>query len=123
VLLAQVDRLLQGGSSRAEPEGHTSVAPVELVLYVTAGATASARARRNVESVLARFDPATYLFSVCDLAEDPLRGERDRVVFSPTLVKHRPEPRTWLLGDLANADALQDLLLLCGAVLAPASPR
>jgi CheY-like chemotaxis protein len=109
--LDQVARLLE---ARVLPEDATSAAIVELVLYATAGSTLSNRARRNLESVLERFDPATYQLAICDPATDPLRAEDDRVVFAPTLVRRGPQPG-WFLGDLSNTAALHDMLLLSGA--------
>ena len=35
-------------------------------------------------------------------------------VFTPTLVKRRPEPRAWILGDLSDPSVLTDLLHMCG---------
>jgi hypothetical protein len=35
-------------------------------------------------------------------------------VFAPTLVKRSPGPRTWVLGDLADAAVVVDLLKMCG---------
>jgi hypothetical protein len=36
------------------------------------------------------------------------------VVFTPTLVKRRPEPRAWILGDLSDPAVVTDLLHMCG---------
>lgn len=113
VFQAQVDRLLgrPDGPERSPPAGP----PGEFVLYVTGDSALSRRALRNMESALERFDPASVRFTVCDLAKDPLGGEADGVLFSPTLVKRRPAPRCWLLGDLSNLKALGELLAACGA--------
>ena len=53
-------------------------------------------------------------FAVYDLAREPERAEADHVVFTPTLVKRRPEPRAWILGDLSDPSVLTDLLHMCG---------
>ena len=47
-------------------------------------------------------------------AEDPERGERDRVVFTPSLVARCGGLATWVLGDLADRTLLLDLLHVCG---------
>jgi DNA-binding response OmpR family regulator len=88
--------------------------PVELVLYVTADSPASQRARRHLESALVPFDPAQVRLEVCDVGEDPARGEADRVVFTPTLVARSGGLSTWVLGDLADRTMLLDLLHVCG---------
>lgn len=87
---------------------------VELVLYVSPSSPACAQARRNLESVLAAFDPAQIKYSVCDLVRDPMAGEPDGVAFTPTLVKRYPSPRTWVLGNLRETEVVGDLLRACG---------
>jgi CheY-like chemotaxis protein len=87
---------------------------VELVLYISSSSPASIQARRNLERLLARFDPAQVKCSVCDLGREPLAGEEDRIAFTPTLVKRLPEPRMWVLGNLRETDVLSDLLRVCG---------
>jgi CheY-like chemotaxis protein len=122
VFLRQVEETLGGGpatSARPEPPPPTTTEsgspPVELVLYVSSdSAVASARARRNVEKILEDYDPAQFRLSICDVAADPTLGEEDRVTFIPTLVKRRPEPRAWVIGNLSNPEVLEDLLLFWG---------
>jgi hypothetical protein len=87
---------------------------VELVLYVSSASAASIQARRNLERVLVGFDPGQIQYSICDLGQDPLAGEADRVAFTPTLVKKYPEPRMWVLGNLREADIVADILRACG---------
>jgi hypothetical protein len=112
--LDQVRRLLPGAPRAGTPGGDVDAA-IELVLYVTPGTPASSRARQNLDQVLATLDPAGVSVSICDLTQQPLRAEADGVVFSPTLVKRRPAPRTWLQGDLSNTAMLREVLLLSGA--------
>jgi hypothetical protein len=103
-------RLAEAGS-----EGHAGgAACVELVLYVSAESAASQRARRNLETALADFGRAEVHLEVCDVGEDAARGERDHVVFTPTLVARCGELATWVLGDLADRAVLTDLLHVCG---------
>lgn len=86
----------------------------DLVLYVAAGSSASARARHSMETVLRRFPDCAIRFTVSDVADDPAQAEEDRIVFAPTLVKRSPGPRAWVLGDLADATVVVDLLKFCG---------
>jgi hypothetical protein len=51
---------------------------------------------------------------VFDLAVDPARAERDNVIFTPTLVKHRPPPQAWIVGDLGDPAVVSDLFHMCG---------
>ena len=123
IFLRQVEETLGRGSRRrapAEPAGATAIeptgaAPVELMLYVSAAsAMNSATARRNIEKILEGYNPDRFRFSVRDVASDPTLGEEDRVTFTPTLVKRRPEPRAWVIGNISNPEVLEDLLLFWG---------
>ena len=87
---------------------------LELVLYVSPRSPASLRARHRMDEVLAGFDAAAVRFEVCDLFKHAASAERDRVVFTPTLVKRSPAPRAWILGDLTSDDVVRDLLTMCG---------
>ena len=93
------------------PRGHP---PVDLVLYVSAASTYTSTAIRNCETLLKRFDAACVHFEVCDVSRHPERADEDSVCYTPLLVKRRPLPRTYLVGDLSNATMLLDLLSACG---------
>jgi CheY-like chemotaxis protein len=96
------------------PQARAEGARIELALYVSRLSPASLRARRNMDALLAGYDPRQVRFEVCDLALKPDEAERDRVIFTPTLVKRRPGPRAWVLGDLSDATVVMDLLTMCG---------
>ena len=53
--------------------------------------------------------------TVCNLSDDPASGERDRIAFTPTLLKRVPEPPMWILGDLSHPEPLVELLEFYGA--------
>ena len=91
-----------------------AAAEVELVLYVSSDSPASLRARRHLESALSRFDPGRVRLEICDVAQDPARGEADHVVFTPTLVTRCGGVASWVLGDLGDGAMLMDLLHVCG---------
>jgi CheY-like chemotaxis protein len=108
------------GEERRRAGSASGAPPVELMLYVTSAA-ASVIARRNVEKILGGYDPRRFRLSVCDVAANPTLGEEDRVTFTPTLVKRRPEPRAWVIGDLSTPEVLEDLLMFWG--VDPLEPR
>jgi len=116
-LMSQVRRVL-GASGKVPapppPAADGGAAAADLVLYVSAGSAASARARRNMESTLRSFAGSRVRYAVCDVGEEPAKAEEDQVVFTPTLVKRSPDPRAWVLGDLADAAVVIDLLKMCG---------
>jgi DNA-binding NtrC family response regulator len=87
---------------------------VELVLYTSAASEKSAKALKAIQQVLSRYDAAQVSFSVCDLAERPARATEDGIVFTPTLVKRGPGPRTWIVGNLEQPGILVDLLEVSG---------
>jgi circadian clock protein KaiB len=91
-----------------------AVTPVELALYVSLPWPSSLKAHRNLQKVLAGFEPSQVRLIVHDLAKDPARAEADGIVFLPTLVKQSPEPRAWVMGDLSDRRVLSNLLLMCG---------
>jgi two-component system response regulator GlrR len=82
---------------------------VDLVLYVSAHSLASARALDILKTAILHASPGVRL-TVCDLATDPEAADADNVVFTPTLVKRQPLPRTWILGDLTRPETVKDLL-------------
>ena len=67
-----------------------------------------------MRSILADYDTSQVDFRVCDLTEDPAAAARDRIIFTPTLVKRSPAPHVWVLGDLAKPEVVTDLLHMCG---------
>jgi hypothetical protein len=99
-----------GSASDGSRRGAKPAPRIDLVLYVSAASENSRRALSSVRAVLARFKASQVKFSVCDLAVDPERATDDLVVFTPTLVKRAPGPRTWLVGNLEHDEALMDLL-------------
>jgi CheY-like chemotaxis protein len=116
-LMSQVERVL-GASGKvravAPPPADGGAAACDLVLYVSAGSAASVKARRSMESTLRAFAGSAIRYVVCDVAEEPVKAEEDQIVFTPTLVKRSPGPRAWVLGDLADAAVVIDLLKICG---------
>ena len=50
-------------------------------------------------------------------ASIPERAEEDAVCYTPMLVKRQPLPRTYVLGDLSDTDAMLTLLASCGLEL------
>ncbi|HET7746655.1 MAG TPA: response regulator [Vicinamibacteria bacterium] len=115
-LVRQVRRLIPRapGPPPAPPPGPAAGGPVELVLHVSAGSMASARASQVARGVIERYPPARVRLTIVDLADDPRPAEEDHVVFTPTLVKRQPEPPLWVVGDLGDEGVVADLLHTCG---------
>lgn len=96
---------------------HGVLEPVELelVLYVTSTSQESHKAIRNLHRALKPFDKRRFRLTVIDVAnggdEEWYQSlEADRVIVTPTLVKRRPGPKTWIVGTLAPIDAVEQML-------------
>jgi DNA-binding response OmpR family regulator len=87
---------------------------VELVLYVTAGTTASENAQQQLGDLTRHLSVETLSLLILDVATHSEEAEADRVVFTPTLVKRRPAPPTWVIGDLSLKAQLKGLLEIWG---------
>jgi len=119
--LLQVQRIF------ASPEGPPPLkdrrqapsARVELALYVNKVWVTSTRARENLDQILDRFVRAQVALQVFDVADEPLAGEEDQVVFTPTLVKRSPPPRAWVVGDLSDHKVVMSLLDMAGVARRP----
>ena len=103
------------GAAASEPaDARPAAGGVGLRLYISPASPPSSKARRNIEKLLGRFQDAHIDFEIFDIALEPARAESDNVVFTPTLVKHTPEPKAWILGDLSDPAVVTDLLRMCG---------
>ena len=117
-------KLRRGYRGTSRPPLHRTVASdngrprkgirLELVLYTSAASEKCQRAVRTVRRVLERYNASQVSFSICDLSDRPSSGDEDSVVFTPTLVKRGPGPRTWIVGNLEQEDPLIDLFDVSG---------
>jgi CheY-like chemotaxis protein len=98
----------------ADRSGGRPRARIELVLYTSPESDKCQKALRTINQVLERFNLSQISFTICDVAKNPRRADEDSVVFTPTLVKRGPGPRTWLLGNLDQPEVLVDLLEVNG---------
>jgi DNA-binding response OmpR family regulator len=91
-------------------------AELELVLYVTSTSQESHKAIRNLHRALKPFDENRFRLTIIDVAnggdEDCYQSlEEDRVIVTPTLVRKKPGPKTWIVGTLSPIDAVEQLLI------------
>jgi CheY-like chemotaxis protein len=90
---------------------------IELVLYVSPESLPCARALGMMRRLLGAYDRRRIRFAVCDVAADPVQAESDHIIFTPSLVRRSPRPRTWIIGDLAQPRVVDDFLQASGARL------
>lgn len=76
--------------------------PGHLRLYVTDSTVLSERAITNARAVLSGELAGQYELEIVDVLEHPEAAEEGRIVVTPTLVRHRPEPVRHLVGDLSD---------------------
>jgi len=105
-----VTRGLSNDRSRPSPK----TAKIELVLYVSASSEKCQKALRTIRDVLQQFNTSQVHFIVRDLSGVPASADEDAVVFTPTLVKRGPAPRTWIVGNLDQPELLVDLMEVSG---------
>jgi len=87
---------------------------LELILYTRNGSDTCRRALSTIHRVLEQYNKAQVSLTVCDLAKTPDGGDADSVIYTPTLVKRGPGPRTWIVGNLDKDEFLIELLELSG---------
>ncbi len=95
--------------------GATRQAALELVLYVTSTSQESHKAIRNLHRALSPYDPADFRLTIVDVAHGGDEAwyqslEDDRVIVTPTLVKKKPGPKTWIVGTLVPIAAVEEML-------------
>lgn len=109
---ADSDRPQEAGDTETMRPGH---APrIELVLYVSSDSVPCHRAATAMRRILAEYRADDVEFTVRDVADDLAAAERDRVIFTPTLVKRWPLPPVWVVGDLTQPQVVTDLLEIAG---------
>lgn len=99
----------QRGSSNDSSSGSFKI---ELVLYTSPSSEKCQKAVRTIHAVLENYNRSQVRFTICDLSRTTAKD--DPVVFTPTLVKRGPGPRTWIIGNLDQPDLLIDLLDVSG---------
>lgn len=72
------------------------------------------RARRNLEALLAEYDPERIRLVVRDVSGDFEHAESDRVVFTPTLIVRAGGAVARVVGDLVDATAITNVLTMGG---------
>lgn len=108
--LEQVRRLLHQPHRGTPGDTDAGDTTLELVLYVSSSSFASKQALRNLRRALKDIDPSRVRLTVRDLYHDPVAGDEEGILMTPTLVKRRPAPRLWIVGSLSDRDVLVDLL-------------
>jgi circadian clock protein KaiB len=73
-----------------------------LRLYVTGLTPRSTRAIRAVRQVCEQRLPGNFELEIIDVYQQPSRITRDQVVAIPTLVREKPGPVRYIVGDMSD---------------------
>lgn len=107
------ERLMTDSAGSPEPGGPSSpsgapdgATTVVLSLFVTNSTPSSKQARAQVENWLRRSGSNTVHLEVIDVREHPDLAETERILATPTLIRHYPLPRRKIVGDLSDWEAV-----------------
>lgn len=75
---------------------------IELRLYVTGQSAYGLEARENLDALIQAYPAYDFQLEVVDVLESPERAIVDKVIATPTLIKHNPLPSCRIVGDLSN---------------------
>lgn len=89
----------------------------QLRLYVAGRAPASVRAIARLHMICEARLGSSYELEIVDVAEDPERADRDRVLATPTLIKEGPLPMRRVVGDMSDVEQV-----LYGLDILPSAP-
>lgn len=94
-------------AARRTATGEETPSPgLVLTLFVADRTPSSVRAQRQVTTWLERRGGRGVTCEVVNVHERPDLAERERVLATPTLLRHSPLPRRKLVGDLADWEAV-----------------
>lgn len=84
----------------------TSAEKYVLRLYVTGLTPRSTRAIVAVRDVCEQYLQNNYELEIIDVYQQPARISEDQVIAIPTLVKVRPAPQRFVIGDMTDRNRL-----------------
>jgi circadian clock protein KaiB len=77
-----------------------------LRLYVAGNAPNSLRAIANLKAICKQHFASAHALEIVDLLEHPRRGQADKIIVTPTLLRLLPLPVQRLIGDLSDTNQL-----------------
>jgi circadian clock protein KaiB len=81
-----------------------------LTLYVNGAGPRSSAAIDTVRRLCDTELSGRFELTVYDAAEHPAAARRDNILALPTLIKHHPTPRRYVVGDLVDVERLRAAL-------------
>ena len=87
--------------NKSQP-GHVIMEKLILQLYITGMSENSVRAIQNITKLCDKY-PKNYIdLEIIDIYKDPSVAEKQKIVFSPSLIRQFPLPKKTLIGDLSD---------------------
>lgn len=75
-----------------------------LRLYITGNSTNSQRAIANLFRICREELNDQYNVEIIDVLEHPYLAEQEKIIATPTLIKHLPPPLQRIIGDLTDTE-------------------
>jgi circadian clock protein KaiB len=73
-----------------------------LQLYITGTTPNSQRAVINIKKICEQYLQERYTLEVIDLYQQSTLAEGERIIAIPTLIKKKPDPVRYIIGDLSD---------------------
>ncbi len=73
-----------------------------LQLYITGMSDNSVRAIKNITQLCDKYLKHRFDLEIIDIYKDPSVAEKQKIVFSPSLIRQFPLPKKTFIGDLSD---------------------
>ena len=73
-----------------------------LQLYITGMSDNSVRAIKNITQLCDKYLKNRFDLEIIDIYKDPSVAEKQKIVFSPSLIRQFPLPKKTFIGDLSD---------------------
>lgn len=103
---------------RTNPSAASAAMAYDLVLFVSAGSSSSARAIRQVQALCEKRLPTRYSLAVVDVSREP-ELVPGRVLATPTLLRRSPGPERLVVGDFSDEVRVMTALEIDEATVDP----
>jgi len=79
---------------------------IVLQLYISGMSDNSRRAILNIKRILEQYAESRFDLEIIDIYKDPGMAEKQKIVFSPSLIRLSPLPKKTFIGDLSDTKKL-----------------
>jgi circadian clock protein KaiB len=79
---------------------------IVLQLYIAGMSENSLRAVQNITQLCGQYPDSWFDLEIIDIYKDPSLAEKQKIVFSPSLIRQSPLPQKTFIGDLSDKKKL-----------------